>query len=405
MIAAGPLSALSIATAACAQPTFTPLGDLSGDSFYSIGAGVSADGSVICGASESDIGLEPYRWTEAEGMQGLGMLYKGGNANFANDVSADGTIIIGTSGIAHSPLEAFRWTKADGLQGLGDLPGANVASHANALSADGLVVVGRATDDVVGQRPAYWSAADGWQPIGVKPGDAFGVNADASVIVGAAINDDFFSEAFRWTPDTGFEFMGDLDGGITLSTASDVSADGEVIVGWGNDDQTTKAFRWTADEGFEKIGQSLPGEQLSQAMGVSADGNTIVGNANTDDGIGVFFWNPQDGARLLKEYLVDQGVAALENWTFLEAKAVSDDGLTIVGSGFNPDGDVEAYRVQLEAACLADVNRDGRLNILDFVAFQQLWIAQDHVADCDDNGAFNVLDFVCFQQRFVAGCD
>ena len=58
-----------------------------------------------------------------------------------------------------------------------------------------------------------------------------------------------------------------------------------------------------------------------------------------------------------------------------------------------------------ELPCPADVNGDGNLNVLDFVAFQQLWQAADGSADCDANGAFNVLDFVCFQQLFVAGCD
>ena len=54
--------------------------------------------------------------------------------------------------------------------------------------------------------------------------------------------------------------------------------------------------------------------------------------------------------------------------------------------------------------CPADVNGDGELNVLDFVAFQTLWAGEDPSADCDADGDFNVLDFVCFQQLFVAGC-
>jgi hypothetical protein len=50
--------------------------------------------------------------------------------------------------------------------------------------------------------------------------------------------------------------------------------------------------------------------------------------------------------------------------------------------------------VRLIHGCLADANADGVLNILDFVAFQQLWQAADQCADCDFNGAFNILDFV-----------
>jgi hypothetical protein len=57
-----------------------------------------------------------------------------------------------------------------------------------------------------------------------------------------------------------------------------------------------------------------------------------------------------------------------------------------------------------EAGCAADVNGDGDLNILDFVAFQGLFVAGDPAADCDGNGALNILDFVCFQGLFAAGC-
>lgn len=55
-------------------------------------------------------------------------------------------------------------------------------------------------------------------------------------------------------------------------------------------------------------------------------------------------------------------------------------------------------------SCAADVDGDGALTILDFVAFQGLFLAGDPGADCDDNGVLNVLDFVCFQLLFEAGC-
>jgi hypothetical protein len=57
-----------------------------------------------------------------------------------------------------------------------------------------------------------------------------------------------------------------------------------------------------------------------------------------------------------------------------------------------------------ELGCLGDFNGDGTLNVLDFVAFQLAWVAQEPEADCDGSGDFDVLDFVCFQQAFVAGC-
>jgi hypothetical protein len=57
------------------------------------------------------------------------------------------------------------------------------------------------------------------------------------------------------------------------------------------------------------------------------------------------------------------------------------------------------------AACLADFNADGALDILDFVAFQQAWQDADPAADCSHDQAFNILDFICFQGAFQAGCD
>jgi hypothetical protein len=75
------------------------------------------------------------------------------------------------------------------------------------------------------------------------------------------------------------------------------------------------------------------------------------------------------------------------------------DPLPIDGVESNADQLVVA-----PAACPADVNADGNLDILDFVAFQLLFVDQDPAADCDDNASFNILDFVCFQQLFQAGC-
>jgi hypothetical protein len=54
--------------------------------------------------------------------------------------------------------------------------------------------------------------------------------------------------------------------------------------------------------------------------------------------------------------------------------------------------------------CYADFNKDGALNILDFVAFQNAFKTQDPAADCDEYGDWNIFDFICFQEAFVAGC-
>jgi len=64
----------------------------------------------------------------------------------------------------------------------------------------------------------------------------------------------------------------------------------------------------------------------------------------------------------------------------------------------------DATTVQLRATCLADVNADCQLNILDFVAFQALFQAGSEEADCNGDTNLNILDFVCYQGLFQAGC-
>lgn len=172
------------------------LGDLPGGGFFSRAYGISADGSVIVGASEvsDDFNTEAFSWTADGGMVGIG-----GNRSAALAASANGSVIVG-----YSDQEAFRWTAADGLVGLGGLAEGVIRSQANAVSADGAVVVGtslslnrpggNATDEAF-----IWTAANGMQRLfdvlvyqGVTGLDgwlllsATGISADGTTIVGLA---------------------------------------------------------------------------------------------------------------------------------------------------------------------------------------------------------------------------
>jgi len=56
------------------------------------------------------------------------------------------------------------------------------------------------------------------------------------------------------------------------------------------------------------------------------------------------------------------------------------------------------------APCPADFNNDGAPNVLDFVAFQAAFEADDPDADINGDGSFDVLDFPAFQAIFAEGC-
>jgi len=82
------------------------LGDLSGGSFFSLAHGVSADGLVVVGISDSALGEQAFRWTQPGGMVGLGFLPRGIESD-AFGVSADGSIVVGRDKRAGSAWTRF----------------------------------------------------------------------------------------------------------------------------------------------------------------------------------------------------------------------------------------------------------------------------------------------------------
>src|SRR5262249_30360338 len=137
------------------------LGDLPGGEFYSIARGVSADGSVVVGASNSAASSvlgsaysEAVRWTAQTGMVGMGFL-PGGLSSVSWAASADGSVIVGAS--FGSPGGAFRWMAETGMLLLSDPSGGFRTSRGNAVSADGSVVVGYG-QSASGQEAFLWTA-------------------------------------------------------------------------------------------------------------------------------------------------------------------------------------------------------------------------------------------------------
>ena len=207
---------------------FMGLGDLPGADFSSTANGVSADGLVVVGRGSAFVtmhgepiaNLEAFRWTQPGGMVDLGDLPGGLYSRTASGVSADGSIVVGSS-VNRAPVpngEAFRWRQSTGAVGLGDLPGGYSYSVASGLSANGSVVVGTS------------SSASGF-------------------------------EAFRWTQSGGMVGLGDLPGVVFDSRANAVSADGSVVVGRSIISPgpppaapTREAFRWR-----HELGNGWPG--------------------------------------------------------------------------------------------------------------------------------------------------
>jgi len=343
------------------------------------------------------VGVVALPWSAAyagpASLQGLGDLPGGAFLSIAYDVSADGCVVVGASAIGSSAgvhrFEAFRWQ--DGvMSGLGDLPGGIFDSEAYAVSADGSVVVGSGN----GYQAFRWedgvmSALGGFQAIGVSadgsvvvgnpgfrwedgvmtdlgdlPGGASGttayeVTADGSVVVGYSSSANGY-EAFRWENGT-MSALGYLPGGDSPSGAFSVSPDGLVIVGSSQSQHSGplwEAFRW--ESGVMTALGGFPREYfiVSEAFDVSADGSVVVGESEYD---GAFIWTDPTGMLDPEDVLTALGVD-LTGWSLGDAMGISDDGLTIVGTGQSPSG-IEGWIATLPADWIDQVTHELTVSI------------------------------------------
>ncbi|MEZ5696141.1 MAG: autotransporter domain-containing protein [Sphingomonadaceae bacterium] len=248
---------------------------------------INADGSVIVG-SDVNGPERAVRWENGI-IQDLGVLPNGVTSR-ANDVSADGTVVVGYSNVEYSTQfilpEAFIWRDGT-MTGLGflnntDEPGNN-QSVANAVSGDGSTVIGasrwRNSDGVTLSQGFVWR--DGvMQNIGEIPttfqGGSFAttsaVSFDGHAIAGQARSMDYAMEAFIWR-DGEITMLGTLGG--TQSYATDVSDDGSTVVGVStNASGYSRAFIWrTVMQDFTNILGSFAGlaEEAELAIGLSSE--------------------------------------------------------------------------------------------------------------------------------------
>ena len=72
---------------------------------------------------------------------------------------------------------------------------------------------------------------------------------------------------------------------------------------------------------------------------------------------------------------------------------------------FNLEDNEWAFQLEGVAACYADCEADGDLDIDDFVCFQTLFAFGDTYADCEADGDLDIDDFICLQTAFAIGCE
>jgi probable HAF family extracellular repeat protein len=279
----------------------------------------SGDGTTIVGVRDHRLfdrtTQQGFRWNPHDGIVQLGILGSFENQTYssATDVSLDGSTIAGTSSSMRGPFEAFIWTSGTGMRGLGDLPGGAFNSSATAISADGSVIVRQGVSNN-GPEAFLWTTSGGMMPLGV---------------------------------------LGSVGSAHFTSAAEDVSADGRVVIGFSSSLKlggSVEAFRWTEPDGMQGLGFLNPDDYGSAAIGTSADGSVVFGVSMSDSGHRPFVWDVTHGMRDFQQVLIqDYGLEqSLAGWRLSDVYDISTDGLSIVGTGFNPTDHMEAWLVRLD---------------------------------------------------------
>ncbi len=367
---------------------FTALGDLPGGAFSSSASGISDDGTVVVGTGltthtrctpsyggsclPETLVSGAFRWTAADGMSSMGSQYQGSSAV---GISGNGAVAFGTVCSFNSYQSAYcersgtaSWT--EGMQS------SFLSNSQTVLSQNSMVAssTGEYRGGTVllrdGQgmgpnltEPVIWSNATGTTNLVPEAalhlnnvnyagygGSVYWVSDDGNTALA-----DFYSTdsvynygAFKWTREGGMQQLAHSGGNA-------VSTDGSILVG----ETGQVAYRWTEGSGYVYLGALAGGDGHSEAFDLSSDGSVVVGKSNightyefvhqgvtylstnyTDE---AFYWTADSGMQRLFDVLVAQGVTGLSGWTLSEARGVSADGLTIVGTGVNPLGQTEAF--------------------------------------------------------------
>jgi probable HAF family extracellular repeat protein len=334
-----------------AQATFTPLGLFGG--VRSEASDISADGSVIVGTtlSGSPPMVSVFRLTpQGATIRPTGLTLSAFDRE--PSLSSDGSTVVGTY-LSPRGEEAFRCVGDGAFEPLGDLPGGDFQSRAYGVSADGSVVVGTSQPD--SEPTAFrWTAAGGMQPLGTSERSARAVSADGSVVVGGTRSiEGEPGAAYRWTAQSGSIVLPPLpQPRFAHAEARAVTPDGEVVVGY-NDFRIglggihEEAFRWTEQEGTVSLRSGLWG--FTVPFDVSEDGSVVVGRGHdpeTTSGA-AFIWTAETGMLSLRDALIFGG-ANMDGWTPFTATGISADGRTVVGTANGPNGQ-EAFVATLGA--------------------------------------------------------
>ncbi len=275
-------------------------------------------------------------WTPSTGNVLVGDLPGGADWGFINDMTADGSIVVGYSDGGIGFNQAFYWTAGTGIVALPVLPGGSGAGVAAAVSRDGSTVVGHMENASALTESFYWTAGTGTVGLGFSPGwsmhNATDVSDDGSAIAGNGLYMGG-TASYHWNATDGMTLIPLLPPGVNPSSYNQVEAisgDGLTVVGY-NEYMFTggEAFIWSQATGVIGMGY-LGSDTLSSATFVNYDGSMAYGYSFNGDPV-AFRWTPGTGPVAMSQIMSTAGID-MSDTNIRQIWSASDDGLYVTGS-------------------------------------------------------------------------
>ncbi|MCC6230708.1 MAG: hypothetical protein IT432_15970 [Phycisphaerales bacterium] len=346
LVRMGFLAAVVMGQAATGQVSLVELRAINGALDDAAVVGLSADGTTVVGRSTKTYTQMATLWKNGGAPVNLGTLYPPGYqvSSMATGVSGDGSIVAGFSDSTSADRrDGFRWTAGSGMKAL---PNTGGSSNYFRVSGDGSTIVGEFYPGTRDRMPSRWRESTGVQILAGledRPGIANGTSTDGNTVAGwLRVPDTSDNEAFAWNQVTGPTTLPLLAPWNRKSEALDISANGMVAVGsCRNQSGRVEAVRWTNTgvNGWmvQALG-ALPGGNLSYAQSASGDGSIVGGITKWESGdTEGTLWTPDLGTVTLNQFAAHHGLD-LAGWKFGVIMDISDGGRTFIADAFNPQG-------------------------------------------------------------------
>jgi uncharacterized membrane protein len=285
--------------------------DLNADIFENIGGlgsgTISDDGTRIASRIQDTDGIikaaiyENGVWTALPPVPGTTPCNQDGSttASFGLDISGDGLTVVGQSygdSCFRGGIRAFKWTAGGGSVALPKFSSFNNMSRATAVNYDGSVIVGL-DESTTGQwRGAFWK------------------NGVVKLITRLGVN---------------------------VSSALDVSRDGQYIVGESSLASSNNGWRYSVASNTVELLGSLPSYDHALTTAISDDHNVIVGysTSSSTGGTSPTIWTPGLHWTNFNTFLLAQGVNLTDVYPYAPT-AMSADGRVITGVLASQFGDI-----------------------------------------------------------------